>query len=70
MAKDDADRASEEEEYNRLEALHKVTQVNRYQLRGLCYFCDEHVDSDLLFCDVFCREDYERRQGTMRRQYG
>lgn len=33
---------------------------------GFCYFCDEVVKHPLLFCDIGCRDDYEREQ-KMRR---
>lgn len=32
-----------------------------------CHFCDEVVAVDLLFCDVDCRDDYEREAAARRR---
>lgn len=29
---------------------------------GECYNCDESIDHDQLFCDVDCRDDYEKRK--------
>lgn len=68
MAKDEADRASEEEEYQRDEALWRARAPQRLQVRGTCYFCDEPCRG--AFCDKSCREDYEREQKVRRGQYG
>lgn len=32
-----------------------------------CHFCDEPVAVELLFCNVDCRDDYQREQGASRR---
>lgn len=32
-----------------------------------CYFCDEPVAVDLLFCDMDCRDDYQRQQAAWKR---
>jgi len=32
-----------------------------------CHFCDEMIAVNLLFCDVDCRDDYEREQDAIRR---
>jgi hypothetical protein len=29
---------------------------------GYCYYCDEKVRSPHLFCDLDCRDDWEREQ--------
>ena len=35
-----------------------------------CQFCDEPVAGELLFCDVDCRDDYEKQQASVRRSGG
>lgn len=32
-----------------------------------CHFCDEVVAVNLLFCDVDCRDDFERQDAAQRR---
>lgn len=34
---------------------------------GRCYFCDEKIVSHILFCNVDCRDDYEKEQNALRR---
>lgn len=64
---DDADRASEQEEYFRNESLWKVKQNSKLKPWGKCYNCAELLtDKSLLFCDVGCRRDWERRQSGLR----
>ena len=46
------------------QAMNNVKKMNtRLQPTGECYNCDEELDKeDQLFCDVDCREDYEKRK--------
>lgn len=32
-----------------------------------CHFCDEPVAVELLFCNVDCRDDYQREQAARQR---
>lgn len=32
-----------------------------------CHFCDEPIAVELLFCDVDCRDDYQRELAARRR---
>lgn len=32
-----------------------------------CHFCDEPVEVELKFCNVDCRDDYQREQGALQR---
>ncbi|MFJ3057352.1 hypothetical protein [Herbaspirillum sp. NPDC087042] len=32
-----------------------------------CHFCDEPVAVELLFCDVDCRDDYQRTEAARQR---
>ncbi|WP_288410544.1 hypothetical protein [uncultured Herbaspirillum sp.] len=32
-----------------------------------CHFCDEPVAVELLFCDIHCRDDYQRQQAAWQR---
>ncbi|WP_211475172.1 hypothetical protein [Collimonas humicola] len=34
---------------------------------GRCHFCDELVAHGRLFCDVDCRDDYDKEQAALRR---
>jgi heterodisulfide reductase subunit C len=65
-AKDDADIASEQEQRARDEALWKAGRYSRLQFRGKCYNCGETCEG--AFCDVGCRQDYEREQRVKARQ--
>lgn len=40
----------------------------RLMADGHCHFCDEHVSPEVLFCDVDCRDDYERETAARRRE--
>jgi hypothetical protein len=68
MAKDEADYAAEAEDNYRQEAMWQAQRASRYQHRGSCYNCGEACSS--LFCDVNCRQDYEREQQVRKRQKG
>jgi hypothetical protein len=35
-----------------------------------CHFCDEPLAVQLLFCNVDCRDDYQREQAARRRSGG
>lgn len=35
---------------------------------GACYWCAEPVEGERLFCDVECRDEFQERQETLRRQ--
>lgn len=30
--------------------------------RGKCLYCDALLSSELIFCDLHCRDDFERQQ--------
>ena len=34
---------------------------------GCCHYCDETLASELLFCNVDCRDDYEKEQAAKAR---
>ena len=34
--------------------------------KGKCYFCDELLRPQALFCDIDCSEDYEKLQRKLR----
>lgn len=38
------------------------------QPTGLCYYCTEEVKSGELFCDQFCRDDYDAEQRRLKAQ--
>lgn len=58
---DDADRAQEQIE-RELTLASKYGRSRGPSLKpcGACHFCSEPVNPGLLFCDVYCRDDYER----------
>ena len=37
--------------------------------RGYCLNCEEKVEGTRKFCNSECREDYELRQKTVKKQY-
>ncbi|MGO0789493.1 hypothetical protein ACTOWA_06450 [Herbaspirillum seropedicae] len=41
--------------------LAAVRQAPMLQPNCRCHFCDEVVASETLFCDVDCRDDFERQ---------
>jgi hypothetical protein len=63
---DEADIASEQEEYARAEAIWRVRRPSKLQPRGRCFNCDDPAPG--LFCDVECRRDYEREQRVRQQQ--
>jgi hypothetical protein len=36
-------------------------EAQKLKVTGLCYNCEEELETGLIFCDVDCREDYEKR---------
>lgn len=45
------------------QAMHQTKKMAvTLQPTGECYNCDEPIDSDKLFCDADCRDDYEKRK--------
>jgi len=34
---------------------------------GHCYFCDEDVPHDRLFCNADCRDDFDRHNAALKR---
>ena len=67
---DDIDRAQEREQQIRDAAL--ADQAHRARHRelipcGHCHRCDEPVRGDALFCNSYCRDDWERDQAARRR---
>ena len=37
------------------------------EAHGSCHYCDEPLAPALLFCDVDCRDDYEKEQAAKAR---
>jgi hypothetical protein len=33
----------------------------------VCYFCSSTIDGNFLFCDSYCRDDYEREERALAR---
>ncbi|PUA16808.1 hypothetical protein [Glaciimonas sp. PCH181] len=48
-------------------ALDQTRRAHRLHSDGRCQFCDELVSDGLLFCNVDCRDDYEKQQAALRR---
>lgn len=61
---DVCDRAADEEERDRQEALRKQAARNAAMPApcGFCFNCDELVAAGLRFCDADCRDDFARRE--------
>jgi hypothetical protein len=34
---------------------------------GYCHFCDEQIAHGMLFCNVDCRDDYDKEQISLKR---
>lgn len=64
---DDADRA----DLRIMGAVQKTLDITRrapvLESDGHCLFCDESVQVGALFCDLDCRDDYEKEQTALRR---
>lgn len=62
---DESDLATEREEIARNAALYAVREraASKPALIhiGACHNCDAVVDEPLLFCDVDCRDDWQKR---------
>lgn len=67
VAKDEADIASEQEEYARQEALRRF-QAKPRLTAGICNNCFEPAFN--AFCDAGCRRDWEREQEARKRNGG
>lgn len=57
------DRANQEQEYilSSQLALSKKKE-HRLTPRGTCYYCEDTVKSNMLFCDSLCLKDYDREE--------
>lgn len=55
---DEADRAGQEVEYYRAEALRKLRPAGPVA-NGRCHYCDEPVPDGMRWCDIDCREAWE-----------
>ena len=64
---DIADRADWRIAHEMTTALAQVRRIPLLQADHHCHFCQEPIASALLFCDVDCRDDYEREQAALRR---
>ena len=64
---DIADRADWRIAHEMTTALAKVRRTPLLQADHHCHFCQEPIASALLFCNVDCRDDYEREQAALRR---
>ncbi|MHB0992633.1 MAG: hypothetical protein ACYC0M_15350 [Burkholderiales bacterium] len=62
---DEFDRAAESELRDRERALAIRKQVLRPC--GGCHSCGEPLEDNRLFCDQYCRDDYEARQSAKER---
>ena len=61
---DIADKAADVEQLERDSSLYLAQKraTNRLEPRGACYFCDDKVGPQNLFCDVSCTHLWEREQ--------
>lgn len=56
---DNLDLASEREELERQSAM-RLRRPAGPQPKGRCHYCDEVVGDNDRWCDIHCREDWER----------
>ena len=56
---DASDKATERECELRSDALAEVARMQRMPSTGRCYNCDGEISKGN-FCDVYCREDFEK----------
>lgn len=62
---DELDRAQMMEEKEREAAL--LLRKPVLKPVGVCWYCGEPVHSESLFCDIDCRNDYEKEQEAKKR---
>ena len=46
------------------EAINKSKQYERLAATGYCHYCASSVRSSELFCDAYCRDDYEHQRAA------
>lgn len=51
-----------QKELDHLIAVHLARADKSLPLKGACHNCDEKVAQALLFCDEFCRDDFQYRE--------
>lgn len=61
---DVADRSDQHVEQFIAAAIAHVGRQPRMMGTGRCWFCDEVIKPDLLFCDRDCRDDFERERAA------
>ena len=49
------------------QGMDRVGRAAMMQPTGHCRFCDEELAAGLLFCDVDCRDDFEKEDAAMKR---
>lgn len=61
---DDLDRAQEASDMLTDASIRNIRNNTNRGLKptGLCYYCESDVNSDKLFCNVECRQDFEQEQ--------
>jgi hypothetical protein len=60
------DQATDQEEKAREVALAEVrSRKPSLVLTGFCHNCDEMVRTGMYFCDVDCRDDWQKRNGGL-----
>lgn len=64
---DDIDRAQEREQQDRAIALSAARNAPTLPSTGACHWCDASVPEGAHFCDVDCRQDWEREISARRR---
>ncbi|MFJ2987757.1 DUF2116 family Zn-ribbon domain-containing protein [Collimonas sp. NPDC087041] len=64
---DIADRAAWRIEKDLQNARADVMKQPTLNSDGHCHFCDEQIAHERLFCDVDCRDDYDKEQAALRR---
>jgi hypothetical protein len=71
MNSDPIDRAADTTDFLTDAAIRNIRANVQKGLKptGFCYFCESDVNSNMLFCDAGCAQDYEHEQ-KMRRISG
>jgi len=64
---DIADLAQWRIEQDLCNTLAHVKKSPALEADGFCYFCDETIQHELLFCNVDCRDDFEKEQQARQR---
>lgn len=71
MSADFLDNASENESKERERLIAKArSNKPKREITGHCWYCNDIVEGDKIYCSAECRDDHELEQAAFRRHNG